>query len=432
MHSDLRVSYKSALYHKLLQLRSGISWKDPYTIIIKSDFNSLAKRKHRELIDHAREKVPYYRENASRIDSLTISKATIGENPEAFLASDYEERHYYKNSSGGSTGKPFTFYQDLNFRNWGLATEIYYYRHILGFDPFTEKQICFWGSERDLLNTRKSSNRLAMWLINTEFLNTFKLNEQLIDSYIDKVCRERPYWIKGYAGSLSIIAKRIKERRVKLPKTNFIVSSAESLKASMREEIEEAFNCQVSDYYGSREVGPLAAQCRQGTYHVFPFNNLIEVDAEQSGRPEKAIITNLHNYTMPLIRYEIGDTLRTNHQKCSCSSDLPTIESIEGRVTDHFLTKNGALVHGEFFTHLFYFVDVIEEFQVRQKDFDVIAVYYKTKNGSPLERSEVEKIDSAIYKVMGDDCKILWNLVDEVPPTPQGKRLFTYSEIIGK
>ena len=215
-------------------------------------------------------------------------------------------------------------------------------------------------------------------------------------------------------------------------KPKFVYSSAETLQPFMRELIEEVFGCKVYDFYGSREVGAIAGECSHGKMHIFSFNNLVEV-VDFSGNPVapgeegRVIITTLHNYSMPLIRYDIGDTARLGEAPCSCGSPLPVIEEITGRITDHFLTRDGGLVHGEYFSHLFYFKRWVAEFQVVQEDFDLIKIYFvKNLNFTPPSQ-DIEDIEKKIRLVMGEDCKIEWIEVKVIPPTPQGKRLFTRS-----
>jgi phenylacetate-CoA ligase len=163
--------------------------------------------------------------------------------------------------------------------------------------------------------------------------------------------------------------------------------------------------------------------------HIFEFNNLVEVvdaagNAVNPGEEGRLIITTLHNYSMPLIRYDIGDTAIAG-TTCDCGSTLPTLERVTGRVSDHFLTSTGDIVHGEYFTHLFYFRDWVEEFQVLQTDVDRIEIYYVSSRDP--DATDVADIDAKIRLVMGQTCHVEWLRVDEVPRTPQGKTLYTRS-----
>jgi phenylacetate-CoA ligase len=133
---------------------------------------------------------------------------------------------------------------------------------------------------------------------------------------------------------------------------------------------------------------------------------------------------------MPLIRYEIGDMAVLGPEHCSCGNILPTFEKITGRITDHFILKNGATVPAEFFIHLLGVVcnaGEIQQFQVVQEDYDKIRILVVMGVGFTKEyRKDVE---SKIKVAVGSDCKITWDFIDSIPKTPTGKYLYTKSLI---
>ena len=141
------------------------------------------------------------------------------------------------------------------------------------------------------------------------------------------------------------------------------------------------------------------------------------------GKEGRITITNLHNYSFPMIRYDIGDCGAIHFDECPCGSSLPVLEKLTGRVTDHFLLRNGGLVHGEYFTHLFYFRDWVEQFQVDQVDYNRIRILVVVD--APVNDHDVDDINAKIRLVMGKDCALEWQFVDSIEKTPQGKYLFT-------
>ena len=142
----------------------------------------------------------------------------------------------------------------------------------------------------------------------------------------------------------------------------------------------------------------------EGRRHVFTYNNHVEVvDASGSALPEggvgRILVTNLHNYTMPLLRYEIGDLGSLSTEPCPCGSPLPHFVELQGRITDHFKRADGGLIHGEYFTHLFYFRPWVKEFQVNQLGFDHIQICVVPASEPPP--TEVEEVESKVRLVMG-------------------------------
>ncbi len=147
-----------------------------------------------------------------------------------------------------------------------------------------------------------------------------------------------------------------------------VISTGETLNKWRREIIEEAFG-RVYNFYGAREAPSIAGECSDGSLHVFSFNNLVEI-LDDSGRkaPSRVlgnvVVTPLHNYAMPLIRYEIGDMARAVEGRCPCGSILPRMGRIEGRTTEFVVRRDGSLLGGEFFEGVFRVEGWVREFQV--------------------------------------------------------------------
>lgn len=327
------------------------------------------------------------------------------------------------NHSGGSTGKPQAFLQDQEYGRWNKATEAYFYRAFLDVDPHAAPKVVLWGSQRDTFRQRDLKGRLASWLTNTTLLNTLKASEQELERYVETINRVRPVFVRGYAGSLHQVAKLAKKRNLKVFSPRFLCSSAEMLHGWMRSDIEEVFGAKVHDFYGSREVGPVAGECRAGRKHIFAFNNLVEV---AEGR---LLVTNLHNRVMPLLRYEIGDTGELGRGPCSCGSALPWLARLDGRTYCHFLKKDKTVVFGGFTTQMLYERKWVREFQVTQHDYEDLEICVVPEGGA--DRGEVEEVERKLRFVLGAECRIRWTFVDAIPLTPQGKRMFTRCLITG-
>jgi phenylacetate-CoA ligase len=312
------------------------------------------------LLDHARAAVPFYsgtwRADPDPLAQLSrlpvVTKSMLRRNYGRFESSDLHRREWWTNSSGGSTGEPLTLIQDRNFMNWRIASEAFYYRRFLGQEFDTTPTVVLWGSERDLFSRLSRKARLWSWLTRTTFLNSFRTTSADMRRYVEIINRKRPVLVRGYAGSLYELARFVKAQRLRLVSPRVIYSSAETLTPAMRQVIEEVFGAPVFDFYGSREVGAIAGQCERGAMHLFVFNNWVEVVDEKNqpvgpGQQGRILVTTLHNYAMPLIRYDIGDTAVLGDAYCPCGSNLPTLSRLTGRVTDLFLTRDGTLVHGE-------------------------------------------------------------------------------------
>ena len=433
----MRLSERAWRYRLYILLRGRRFYRDyPKRIneMAYGDPLSISSNQLDRLIAFVREHNRYYAEllscHSGGIEALPILTKDVIRRSFEDLQSVPQGANAYRNSSGGSTGRPATLIQDANYASWANATQGYYFREFLGVEMNTVKNVWLWGSERDSLQLKERHirGRIAHFLSNKVFLNTFDVDDQRWLEYIEIIRRFRPHYVAGYAGSLYQIARVAREYNVRLHQPTFVYSSAEMLRDFMRAEIEEQFNTKVYDYYGSREVGAIAGECINGNRHVFAMNNLIEVfdDDDQSvtdGSEGRLIVTNLHNYSFPMIRYEIGDTGALGSQPCRCGSRLPVLKQLSGRITDHFILADGKLVHGEFVTHLFYFRDWVDQFQVDQLEHDRLRIRIVCRD--VVDENDVQEITHNIRLVMGSNCKLEWEYVDSIDRSPQGKFLFT-------
>ena len=400
------------------------------------------------LLSHAESNVPYYHHifqkiNLTNKDIIDLSKFTdiplltkdiIRTNNNQITSKDYTTRKWYYNSSGGSTGETVSFIQDDNYVKWRNATNYYYFQNILKIDEQYVKKILLWGSPRDLFaGSIGVRTKINDWLKNTVILNSFKMTEKDMFSYIKTINTYKPDLIRGYASSLYELVKFAERNNLQIYTPKILISSAETLRDEMRQKIETAFGTKLYDFYGSREVSNLAGECRYGLMHVFMFWNYVEIldhnnQPVKEGEDGKVVVTNLHNYSMPLIRYVIGDMAKLGPKNCKCGNTLPTLKKIIGRLTDHFVKADGTIIHGEYFTHLFYFKEWIRVFQVIQEDYKLIKILIVTEGN--INEFEKKDIENKIKLLMGQDCKIVWEFVEEIPKSNSGKYLYTKSLVM--
>jgi phenylacetate-CoA ligase len=430
----------------------GSDWKKQYvgikSIVTKDKLRSFQEKYLQELLLHASHNVPYYhnifkeigivRNNLTDLSKFNkipiLTKEIIRKHYKELVSKDYITRKWYYNSSGGSTGEPVRFIQDDLYSKWSAATNYFYYNDVLGIDEPSIKKVILWGSERDLFEgTIGLKAKIINWLTNTVFLNSFKMGEDNMNHYIKTINSYRPDLIRGYTGSLYEICRYLERKGVNIYTPKILISAAETLREDMRKKIETVFKTKLYDFYGSREVNGMAGECKEGFMHVFLFMNYFEVlDSNDQpvgeGEEGRVIVTNLHNYSMPLIRYEIGDMAVIGPKECKCRNVLPSLKKITGRITDHFILENGTTIPAEYFIHLIGVVcnkGFIRKFQVIQEDYKKIRILVIPER--VIEESEKIDIEDKIKLVMGQDCKIIWEFVKEIPRIESGKYLYTKS-----
>ena len=437
---------RDSLFILLQRLKGGgftKQWRTTKAIRSEKDL-SICNQYLREALLAAFHNVPYYHNifgqtmlnekklNFEKFDSTPLlAKDTIRKQGESLASIDYTRRKWYYNSSGGSTGEPIRFIRDKLSDKWTEATLKYYYENIIGIDELRIRKIVLWGSERDIFKgTMGYQAKITNWLSNQKLLNSFRMTQTDMEHYVKIINSYKPELIRGYVSSLYELCKFVERNKLSIHRPKIVVSGAEKLRKEAREKIESIFQTKVYDLYGSREVPAIAGECKSGLLHIFTFNNYLEV-LDSMNRPVKEgemgriILTQLHNYSMPLIRYDIGDLGIPGPSRCTCGNPLPTLKEINGRVSDHFVKQDGTIIHGEYFTHLFYLKDFVKAFQVRQEDYKRIRILVVLQR--QLDSVSKYDIENKIKLVMGQDCTVIWEFVDTIPETKSGKYIYTKS-----
>ena len=135
-----------------------------------------------------------------------------------------------------------------------------------------------------------------------------------IGRQLDWVRAEEPAYLLTYPSNLRSLLLHARERAVSVPSLRELSTFGEMLPADVRSLAQEAWQLPVTDVYSSEEFGNIALQCPQHAdrYHVQAENLLVEIVDEHDapcapGEIGRVLVSTLHNFTMPLWRYEIGD-----------------------------------------------------------------------------------------------------------------------------
>lgn len=396
----------------------------------------------RALVEHAYRTSPYWRETMDRC-SLSpgsihrvqdiahlpvLTKADLQANRERMVSSAFDRAKLRLNASGGSTGEPTSLYQDMR-RNWLRNADVYRHDAWAGW-RIGEPVYRAWGAAADIATPSLSQRRRDAMLGPSYFLNAFEVSDDLAGEFLLQMLRERRFLLVGYAGALCQLARVAMERDIH-PHPVGIVASAETLTPQGRAALVEAFGCQVYDRYGSREVGLIASECEQHRgLHIAAEHVLVEVDGvgQYGSNAGRVLVTDLENYGMPLMRYELGDVAELAGEPCPCGRGLALLRSVQGRMTDFIVCAGGRRIHGEYFTHLFYNVDGIRRFRLVQgKDRNICI---ELVNDGRCEAAKISSLSAQVRQAVGDGIDVTWREVSEIRTPPSGKFRFTVSHCV--
>lgn len=163
---------------------------------------------------------------------------------------------------------------------------------------------------------------------------------------LEWLARQNADYLITFPSNAAALARRSLIDGVNLPSLREVRLISEAVDDELRSSLHEAWGVQVVDTYSAQEAGSLALQCPEhGIYHVQSENVLLEViDANgracKPGETGRVLITTLHNFAMPLIRYEIGD-YATVGMPCGCGRGLPVLTRILGRVRNMLVLPSG-------------------------------------------------------------------------------------------
>lgn len=381
--------------------------------------------------------IPYYENTSINLKDLNYSefrklpiltKDVIRNEGDKLINTKYDYTSKpYKNTSGGSTGEPVTFYRTRMHSQHGVAN-FYYANYLNGVDIY-DFSVDLWGAERDMHQVKRKFNFIS-FLYNKIFLNTFVLSEHMIKRYIEDLNYRKPRFIKAYVHSIYDISKYINSNKIEIKFTPIIHCTTGPLYPEMKEEIKSAFNgAHVYSFYGSREVSAIATQdLTENRFKVLFDNIFLEIldknnDPVNPGEEGEIVVTTLNNYYMPLIRYKIGDrAIKGDSNLFGCLY----IENVLGRTLGVIYTHDGRRIDGQFFTTLFFNRKGVKNFQLVQYTIDKLEL--RIVKDQDFSEEEIKSITSRIKKELGDvDIELLY--VEHIDLTTTGKRMYVYSHL---
>jgi phenylacetate-CoA ligase len=426
-------------------------WVGQYQSTIPADTTA---RGLSALLRHAVTNVPFYRESvdfdpaslpieddpfAALASFPLLDKTMVRDLGDRLFSADLAGRGWIQNSSGGSTGTPVIVIQDKDYLDRVRAFESLAFR-ALGLergDPF----FILWGSMRDLqAHGGDLQRRLRRLATNIVTVNAFGMSDETMRSALAYLDRRRPKLILAYAQALYELARFAERNNISVRPQQAVATSANTLHPFMRDTIARVFGCPVYNDYGCREAGSIAVAVpgHEGLW-INPWNIHVEV-VDAAGAPAEdgvegeILVTSLANYSMPLIRYRIGDRgLFAPRGTGPHPEASRVLEHVSGRVSDVFRLKDGKVVPGYFFVHLLGVESPsrarpwVRRFQVVQKEEDLI-VFRIILEDPDYPRDEWERVKADVRTVCGD-CRVELEIVDHIPLLPSGKFPYTVNEV---
>ncbi len=369
-------------------------------------------KKLKSLIIESYKNVPYYQDLFNKINfnpytdfnSLEdITKIPILTKENAKSNINRLKNNKYKNNSfplrtSGSTGKPFEVY--ISFNAW-IFEQAVIWRH------------WFWGGYKfrdEMAIIRSYSPKKGEPLIkidklrNFTYYSPFHLNDENIECYFRVMIQRKTKVLRGYPSSILTIAKFAKKYNIKLDNLKLILTASEVLSETDRSFIEEVFNTKISNHYGLAEVCVMMGDCnKHNGLHNYDEYGYVEFIPTENIYKSKIIGTNLHNFAMPLIRYDTGDVAEHLEEDCVCGRSLNNVKNIIGRSDLNIITpENYKIPTVNFYTMFEKFQNILK-WQIIQHKIDLVEIIIHSDNISESDINEIkigmdQRISSSVTK----------------------------------
>jgi len=323
--------------------------------------------------------------------------------------------------TGGTTGKSL----QVLFTKSDMQKRMAYldaFKLKLGIDPFTARKATFSGREftRGWATNKYKIFWRNNWAFKQRLYSTFDLVEKNIPHYINDLNEYRPSVINGFVSAIYELAKFIERNQLSLQfKVDAIFTTSETLLPFHRELIERIFNCHVYNQYASAEGAPFITECIAGNLHYNVDTGVIETLEVATG--SEMLVTSFTTHGTPLIRYRIGDLIQFKKGQCTCGSEHPLVESIEGRQVEHLESKEFGKVS---LSHLSDVIkglpNCIKSVQFQQRKLEEILVLLNVDQQLYDKHAE-QKITKALELRFGYDTAFIFELVNNIPREKSGK-----------
>ena len=405
----------------------------------------------RPLLIHAAEHVPYYQRcfrtagvTANDVHALAdlerlplATKASLrAAFPSGVLADNLPARRRTQRVTGGSTGAPFPFFADrastdlrlgcyLLFRQWAGVGARAVRLHIASPVHFQNRP-----SAIELLLRRLLLGDHVRFIAGTG------LTAAQLCAAVRQTAARHPYFLWTYPSYAARIAEDLLAGGPALSRhPDVVICYAETLTERDAALMRHAFRCPVVNLYSSMEVPLMALTCPDDRelLHVNSLRVVLRVVREDGrdalpGQGGRVVVTDLSNYVMPLINYELGDNAVAG-PPCRCGRGFPTLRAIDGRSAEAIRTPDGRVVPAStlngFLIETCGAAALLREYQAVQTAPD--AVTLRVVPTAQFTLASAAALEAQLAAFLGPAIHTTVDVVADIPVERSGKRLLIKS-----
>lgn len=401
----------------------------------------------REVVKHAYEFVPYYREAFDRhgVDIgrfrgredlhllPLLTRATVKSRLKDLCAHKRSSRRLVEGHTSGTTGSPLTvFYDgDMVAMNYACLYRQYEWAGVR-FGRGGDGIAILRGNPIVPLEVKRPPFWRRNYLHNHLLLSGFHLSRSNLPAYQRALQEFRPSVLDAYPSSAYALAMLLSAAGKTIP-LKAVLTSSETLYDFQRAAIEKTFACPVFDYFGAAERVIFATECDRHTgRHVCEEYGILEVvdeNGEQAPDGEEGLLagTTLHNLGFPLIRYVTSDRSAVLSAPCSCGRGLRLMQDVSTKSEDLLRLRDGRIISPSALTHPFKPLTSIEASQLVQAEPDRLVVRVVPRE--EFSTADAEHLVRELKARLGRDMTVTIELLDALPISPNGKFKWVISKV---
>lgn len=398
------------------------------------------------LIKHAAERSPYWRQ---RIGARTLSGVTLSSLPvldrgavmkqiadEGPLLRSADQIAVTTSSTSGSSGVPVKFYASgMNARYNHVRSVAQYFLEERDLE-LNRVQIDYTPH---LQNEGLKVTKSEAWL--GPLSNFFNCGSNKVIEYFrpdmkrfrEELERDSIGYLVTAQWTVETLLQSIDLSALKRAGLRVWISVADAVDPDLREALtSQAIS--VCSTYSAQEIGPIGFECehRPGHYHVATSNVIVEVDSEQAyqlgpHRLGRVLVTHLHSYATPFIRYDIGD-LAVLASECACGHPGPTLSNVYGRGKNLLKHRDGTVSPFYLGPSLIAKLPELKDYRIRQTDVGTLVV--EVGGRTELNPDEQNTIINVIRRQAGNEFQVEVRPVPEIDWRGSVKRLGFYNDVL--
>jgi phenylacetate-CoA ligase len=251
---------------------------------------------------------------------------------------------------------------------------------------------------------------------------------------IEWLMDRRPTYVVTRPSNAIRLAARCDVTGHDIPGLQRILAMGEVLAPHTRALCRAVLGVEMIDAYSAEEAGILALQCPDH-HHLHAISDVAKLEVLDDrnqpcgpGEIGRVVVTPLHNFAMPLLRYEIGDLAEVGHP-CSCGRNLPVLARILGRTNNRITLPNGEVRLAHWGAERMHQIASIIQYQVAQVAPDTME--YRLVVRDPLTTEDEAFLTGMLHRSTGYPFKVRFAYVREIPGTASGKHREFVSELVG-